>query len=43
MKSLIIALSFALAAGASIARSAHAPAVPASDATAVATAAQRLQ
>ena len=37
MKSLIIALSIALAAGASFARSAHAPAAPASDATAVAT------
>ena len=38
MKSLIIALSFTLAAGASFARSAHAPAAAASDATAVAAA-----
>jgi len=38
MKSLIIALSFALAAGAACARSAHAPAAAASDAAAVATA-----
>jgi hypothetical protein len=38
MKSLIIALSFALAAGASFARSAHAPAASASDAATVATA-----
>ena len=38
MKSLIIALSFALAAGATFARSAHAPAAAASEATAVATA-----
>ena len=38
MKSLIIALSFALAAGATFARSAHVPAAAASDATAVATA-----
>ena len=38
MKQLIIALSFAVAAGATFARSAHAPAVAASDATTVATA-----
>lgn len=38
MKSLIIALSLALAAGAACARSAHAPTAAASDATAVATA-----
>jgi hypothetical protein len=38
MKSLIIALSFALAAGASFARSAHAPATAASESTAVAAA-----
>jgi hypothetical protein len=38
MKSLIIALSFALASGVACARSAHAPAAAASDATAVATA-----
>ena len=38
MKSLIIALSFALVAGAACARSAHAPAAAASDAAAVATA-----
>ena len=38
MKQLIIALSFAVAAGATFARSAHAPAAAASDATTVATA-----
>lgn len=38
MKSLIIALSLALAAGAACARIAHAPTAAASDATAVATA-----
>jgi hypothetical protein len=38
MKSLIIALSFALASGVACARSAHASAAAASDATAVATA-----
>lgn len=38
MKTLIIALSFVLAAGAACARSAHAPAAAASDAAAVATA-----
>ena len=38
MKSLIIALSFSLAAGAALARSAHAPSAAASDATAVAAA-----
>ena len=38
MKSLIIALSFALAAGASFARAAHAPAATASDAATPATA-----
>ena len=38
MKSLIIALSLVLAAGAGFARSAHPAAAPASDATAVATA-----
>lgn len=38
MKSLIIALSFALAAGAALARGAHAPAPAASEAAAVATA-----
>jgi len=38
MKSLIIALSLALAVGAAFARSAHAPAAPASGATTVATA-----
>ena len=37
MKSLIIALSFALAAGATFARAAHAPAAAASDATAAST------
>jgi len=38
MKSLIIALSLALAAGATFARAAHAPAAAASDASTVATA-----
>ena len=37
MKPLIIALSFALAAGATFARTAHAPATAASDATAAPT------
>ena len=38
MKPLIIALSFAVASGATFARGAHAPAAAASDATAVAAA-----
>ena len=38
MKSLIIALSFALFAGATFARAAHAPAAASSDAAAVSTA-----
>ena len=38
MKPLIIALSFAVASGATFARSAHAPAAAASDVTAVAAA-----
>ena len=38
MKHLIIALSFSLAAGATFARAAHAPAAAASDTTAVASA-----
>ena len=38
MKQLIIALSFALAAGATFARTAHAPAAPASDAATASTA-----
>ena len=40
MKQLIIALSFALAAGATFARAAHAPATAASDAAASATVAE---